>query len=101
MRPSTNAAALEPERADVGIDVGGDLVDRDEQRELTGPQRVEDLAVVVARPHVTAVGDEAQARQVVARVGAPRRSATRTRVGGRPASSIERTIRNATRSRNA
>ena len=65
MSRSTNVGPLEAERAHVGIDVGRDLIDRDEQRELTGPQRVEDLAVVVARPDVAAVGDQPQAREVV------------------------------------
>ena len=46
-------------------------VDGDEQRELAGVQRVEDLAVVVARPHAAAVGDDAQAREVVARLAHP------------------------------
>jgi len=53
-------------RFKVGIDVGGYLVDRDEEGELTGAQRVEDLAVVVTGPDVTAVGDDPQIREVVA-----------------------------------
>ena len=93
--------ALGVERAHVGVDVGRDLVDRDEQRELTGVQRVEDLPVVVARPHAAAVGDDAQAREVVARLAHPARRAACTRVDDRPASSNDRTTRNATRSRNA
>ena len=55
------------ERAHLGLDLGRELVDRDEQRELTRAQRVEDLAVVAAGPHGAAVGDEAQAGEVVAR----------------------------------
>ena len=72
--PFDERGPLEAERAHVGVDVGRDLIDRDEQRELAGTQRVEDLAVVVARPHVAAVGDEPQARQVVAARRAPRRA---------------------------
>ena len=53
------------ERAHAGVHVGGDLVDRDEQRELARLQRVEDLAIVVARPHGSAVGDDAEARKIV------------------------------------
>ena len=49
--------AFETEGAHVGVDLGGHLVDRDEQRELARAQRIEDLTVVVARPHVAAVGD--------------------------------------------
>ena len=50
-QPVDERGALGVEGAHVGVDVGGEPVDGDEQRELAGAQRVEDLAVVVARPH--------------------------------------------------
>ena len=103
VRPSTNAARSRRERAHVGVDVGRDLIDRDEQRELAGAQRVEDLAVVVAGPHVAAVGDEPQARQIVPGVAdrserdadpcstaAPRRAATARRAARRDRESRSR-----------
>ena len=39
------------EGAHLGLDLVGEAVDRDEQRELSVAQRVEDLAVVATRPH--------------------------------------------------
>ena len=97
--PLDERGPLDAERAYVGVDVGRDLVDRDEQRELTGAQRVEDLAVVVARPHVAAVGDEPQAREVVARVAdrVERDAHPRPTGGRRRAASARRA--SATRSR--
>ena len=52
----------------VGVDIGRNLIDGDEQRELTGPQRVENLTVVMTGPDIATVGDEAQAREVVTSV---------------------------------
>ena len=55
------------ERPHLGLDVLRQPVDGDEQRELAGAERVEDLAVVAARPDARSVGHEPQAREVVTR----------------------------------
>ncbi len=55
--------AVGVERTHLGVDVGDDAIDRHEQRELAGAERVEDLPVVVTRPHRPAVGDDSQARR--------------------------------------
>src|ERR1039457_225725 len=53
------------EGPDVGVDVGGDPVDRDEEGQLPVAERVEDLPVVAASPHVLAVGHDAQLGDVL------------------------------------
>ena len=58
--------AVGVEVAHLGLDLVGEAVDGDEQRELPTTQGVEDLTVVVARPDGVAVGHEAQAGEVVA-----------------------------------
>ena len=55
---STNALAIGVEVAHLRLDLVGEAVDRDEQRELAVRERVEDLAVVATRPHRVAVGHE-------------------------------------------
>jgi hypothetical protein len=60
-------AALGVERLDLGVDLGCVRVDRDEERELTPSQRVEDLAIVPARPHAVTVGHEPEAGDVLTR----------------------------------
>ena len=51
-------AAVGVEGAHFGIDLVGEAVDRDEQRELTVSERVEDLAVVATCPHRLAVAHQ-------------------------------------------
>ena len=87
------------ELAHVGLHVGSEAVDRDEQRELPMTERVEDLAVVATGPHVIAVGHEAELGELLTDPERARVTARRMRASESPASSSERTIRNATRSR--
>src|SRR5205823_124320 len=69
--PLHERRSLRIERAHLGADLRRETIDRDEQCELTGVQRVEDLPVVAARPDVATVGDEPQVDQVVARLAQP------------------------------
>lgn len=54
------------ELADVGLDLGSEAVDRDEERELPVRERVEDLSVVAASPDTIAVGHEAELGELLA-----------------------------------
>ncbi len=58
---------LRRELTDLGLDVGGHAVDRDEERELPLAQRVEDLTVVAAGPDARAVGHELQPGEILTR----------------------------------
>src|SRR5207249_1249693 len=55
------------ERLDLGLQVGRDPVDAEEEREPPVAQRVEDLALVTACPYRVAVGHEREGRHVLIR----------------------------------
>ena len=87
---STNALRSASNVAHLGVDLVGDAVDRDEQRELAVPQRVEDLAVVVARAHASRRRSRAAGRRGRRPCATSSRTARRIRAIGTPASSSER-----------
>ena len=63
---ATNASRSASKSRTSVLHLVGEAVDGDEQRELAVAERVEDLAVVAARPHRVAVGHQAQPGDVVA-----------------------------------
>jgi len=65
-QPVDELLTLGVERAYLGLDVGRDAVEADEERELPVAERVEDLSVVAAGPHRVPVGDEGQGGDVLA-----------------------------------
>ena len=67
--------ALSAELPHIGLEVGGQPIDRDEQRELAVAERVEDLSVVPTRPDPLTICHESQLGDVVV---APRELGDRT-----------------------
>ena len=64
--PFNEGLTVARELADIGLDIGGDAIDGNEERQLAMAQRVEDLSVVAARPHAVAIGDHSEPGDVFA-----------------------------------